>query len=322
MIYNSIGFFILFFFILLLIFSFFIKKHKVYNIILPYDSNFLFLNIFEKILIWFIFFIIILIPFNIWIYQWTKVKKIPTLNIQILFDVSLSMTAKDFNPDRFYVAKNALVEFIKSLDTDYNIWLIAFSWKPFVYMPITDDKKAIISKISHMSMSDFPPTLDFVGTAIWDAILLWKKQLLDYTNNNKKPWVMILITDGDSNKWINPLEAINYDQNMPIFVWAIWNNPTYIVWKDIYGNDVPTSIDFNILREISEKTWWEFKRIENKEDFLDILSKLYSYVKNYEKIQKIQEYTYINFYLKIFFIFLVIIYIIFFVNFFFKKSKT
>jgi len=51
----------------------------------------------------------------------------PTLNIEILFDVSLSMTAKDFTPDRFNVAKDSLIEFVKSLDTNYNIGLITFS---------------------------------------------------------------------------------------------------------------------------------------------------------------------------------------------------
>jgi hypothetical protein len=49
------------------------------------------------------------------------VKKVPTLNIEVLFDVSLSMTAKDLKPDRFDVAKESLINFIQSLDTNYNI---------------------------------------------------------------------------------------------------------------------------------------------------------------------------------------------------------
>lgn len=314
MAYNSIWFIVLWIFIVLFVASFFVRKYKVYNIILPYKGNFLFLDIFQKSLVWLIFFIIVLIPFNIWIYQWTKIKKVPTLNIQILFDVSLSMTAKDFKPDRFHTAKDSLVEFIKSLDTNYNIWFIAFSWKPFVYMPITDNKKAIIHKISSMSMADFPPTLDFVWTAIGDAILLWKKQLLNYTNDNKKPWVIILITDGDSNKWIDPFKAIEYEEDIPIFVWAIWKGDTFIVWQDRYGNDVPTSIDVETLGKIAEQTWWEFKKLKEREDFLEILSNLYSYVKDYERIEKIQQYTYINFYLKLVLSVLLIIYIIFFLR--------
>ena len=314
MLYDKNWFIFLWVFIILFVLNFLLKKYKVYNMILPYKGSFLFLDIFQKFLIWLIFLIIVLIPFNIWIYQWTKIKKVPTLNIEIIFDVSLSMTAKDFTPDRFNVAKNSLIEFIKSLDTNYNIGLITFSWKPFVYMPISDDKKAMVQKISSMNMSDFPPTLDFVWTAIWDAILLWKKQLLDYTNNNKTPWVMILITDWDSNKWIDPLKAIKYNENIPIFVGAIWKKWTYIVWKDIYGNSVPTSIDIETLQKIAHITWWRFKRLESKEDFLDILWKLYYYVKNYEKVEKIQEYSYINFYLEIILLILLVVYIIFFLR--------
>ncbi len=319
MTYNSFWFIVLWIFIVLFIASFFVRKYKIYNIILPYKGNFLVLDLLWKLLVSLIFFIIVLIPFNIWIYQWTKIKKVPTLNIQVLFDVSLSMTAKDFKPDRFHTAKDSLVNFINSLDTNYNIWLIWFSWKPFVYMPITDNQKALTHKISTMSMADFPPTLDFVWTAIWDAILLWKKQLLNYTQDNQKPWVIVLITDWDSNKWTDPLKAIEYEEDIPIFVWAIWKGDTFIVGQDRYWNDVPTSIDTTTLKQIADETWWEFKKLQEKEDFLEILSSLYSYIKEYEKIEKIQEYTYINFYLKIILIFLLLAYIIFFINFNIKK---
>jgi Ca-activated chloride channel family protein len=234
-----------------------------------------------------------------------------------LFDVSLSMTAKDIKPDRFSVAKQSLIEFINSLDTDYNIWMITFSWKPFVYIPISNDKKTVIRKIKNMLMSDFPPTLDFVWTAIGDAILLWTNQLLNYTKNSKQPWVIILLTDWDSNKWINPDQAIKYakEKKIPIFVWAIWKNYKYIVWEDIFWNDVPTSIDLSLLKKIAQETWWEFKKIENKEDFIQILSKLYSYVKTYEQIKQIKIYSYINYYLKRILLILLLIYWIFFVRF-------
>jgi Ca-activated chloride channel family protein len=49
------------------------------------------------------------------------------LNIEVLLDVSLSMTAKDIKPDRFTAVKNALIEFVKSLGTNYNIGLVIFS---------------------------------------------------------------------------------------------------------------------------------------------------------------------------------------------------
>ena len=317
MVYNVFGFYFLFFFLFVLISLFLIKTYKWINIILPKYWNYWLVSVFYNFIKYFIILVILVIPFNIWIYQWTEIKKISTLNIEVLFDVSLSMTAKDLKPDRFDVAKESLINFISSLDTNYNIWLITFSWKPFVYSPLTDDKKAIIWRIKHMSMADFPPTMDFVWTAIWDAILLWSKQLLDFSRKNNKPWVMVLFTDGDSNKWIKPLDAVKQIKKLeiPIYVWAIWKNDKYIVWKDIYWNNVPTSIDLDTLKSIAKHTWWEFKKIESKWDFLDILRKLHSYVKNYEQVKKISEYTYINYYLEWILLILLWLFLLLFIRF-------
>ncbi len=317
MTYNTNWFYFLWLLILVFCVWFYLKKYKVINLILPKKWNYWLLAVFQKILIFLIMLIICIIPFNLWIYQWTKIKKVSTLNIEVLFDVSLSMTAKDIKPDRFDVAKNALINFIKNLDTNYNIWLITFSGKPLVYSPMTNDKKALIWKIKNMSMADFPPTMDFVGTAIWDAILLGANQLVEFTKQNNKPWVMILLTDGDSNKWIKPLIAVKNIKKLkiPIYVGAIWKDYRYIVWEDIYGSDVPTSINLKVLKEIAKQTWWEFKKLESKWDFLEILWKLYNYVKNYEQIKKIAEYTYLNYYLKWILLILLTIYWLTFIRF-------
>ena len=317
MVYNKFWFLFLLIFGLVLLASYILKPKKYFPIILPYKGSYWFLSFFQKALLWIIVFIIFLIPFNIWIYQWVKIEKIPTLNIEVLFDVSLSMTAKDILPDRFTVAKQSLIEFVDSLDSTYNIWMITFSGIPFVYIPITDDKKALIWKISHMSMADFPPTLNFVWTAIWDAILLGTDQLLKYTHKQKQPWVLVLLTDWDSNKWIKVEDAIKYAKkyDIPIFVWAIWKDTRYLVWEDIYGNKVPTSINFKLLQKVAKETWWEYQRIQSKEDFIKILSKLRKYVKNYEQIKKEYQYMYLNYYFYWILLVLLVIYGILFVRF-------
>lgn len=316
---NWLKFSLLFLVIFLL--GFFFRKYKVINIILPKKWNYGLLSVFQKIIMFLMLIIILIIPLNIWFFQWIKIVKKSTLNIEVLFDVSLSMTAKDLKPNRFEVAKQSLVNFIKNLDTDYNIWLITFSWRPFVYMPITNSNKAMVWKISHMKFSDFPPTMDFVWTAIWDALLLWMKELVDYSKLSKKPWVIILFTDGDSNKWVPVKTAIKNLKKVwiPVYVWAIWKQWRIIIWQDIYWDDVPTSIDLNMLENIAKQTWWEFKKIENKDDFLEILSKLYSYVKNFEQVKKERQYLFINFYLSIILIILLFIYFWLFVRFNFKK---
>ena len=317
MIYNSWG--ILVSGVLLAVFFigyFFLKKYKVVKVIFPYKWNYAFLSLFQKVLVVLILVLSLLLPLNIWIYQWSKIEKVPTLNIEVLLDVSLSMTSKDIKPDRFTAVKNALVEFVKSLSTNYNIWLIVFSWKPLVRIPFSDAKKALIWKISHLSMANFPPTLDFVGTAIGDAILLGSDQLLKYTHKEVQPGVLLLLTDGDSNKWVKVEDAVKFAKmhQIPIFVGAIWKDEKYIVWEDVFGNMVPTSINLKMLKDIAESTSGEFMQIRSKQDLLNILGKLRQYVKNYEVLKKIPQYTYINYYVAWILMFLLILYGVLFIK--------
>jgi len=317
MIYNKFWFVFLWFFLVVLVISYLLKPKKYFPIILPLKGSYAILSFFQKFLLFLIVLIVALIPFNIWIYQWIKIQKVPTLNIEVLFDVSLSMTAKDMQPDRFTLAKQSLIEFINSLDSNYNIWMITFSGIPFVYIPISDDKKALIWKISHMSMADFPPTLNFVWTAIWDAILLWVDQLVKYTHKKIQPWVLLLLTDGDSNKWVKVQDAIKYakQHKIPIFVWAIWKDTKYIVGEDVYWNQVPTSINFELLKKIAKETWWAYQRIQSKEDFIKILSKLSNYVKTYEQVKKEYQYMYLNYYFYWILFVLLVLYLVLFVRF-------
>jgi len=313
MTYSFSGFYYLLVFSLVILVSIFLlKKYKKLPLILPQKGRFFFFNLLQKVIIFSIILLIFLIPFNLWIYQWTKIEKIPTLNIEILFDVSLSMTAKDIKPDRFTAAKTSLVNLIKSLDTNYNIWMVVFSWKPLVYIPFTNSKKALTWKISHMSMADFPPTLDFVWTAIWDAILLGSDQLLKYTHKETKPWVLLLLTDWDSNKWVKVSDAVKFAKyhKIPIFVWAIWKDKSYIVWKTIYWTNVPTTINLKMLKDIALSTSWEYQKIETSEDFVNILSKLASYVKNYEQVKYFNNYLYLNYYFYWLLLILVLVYLI------------
>ena len=310
-IFVSLGLLIFF-----LIWYFVLRKYKVVPLVFPYEWNFALLSLFQKFLIFLILIISLILPLNIGIYQWIQIKKVPTLNIEVLFDVSLSMTAKDIKPDRFIATRNALIEFVKSLWVNYNIGLIVFSGKPVVWIPFSDAKKALIWKISHISMADFPPTLDFVWTAIGDVILLGSNQLVKFTGKQKHPWVLMLLTDWDSNKWIKVEDAIKYAQvhKIPIFVWAIWKDKYYTVGKDIYWNKVPTSINLKMLENIAKSTSGEYMHIQSKQDLLNILWKLRQYVKNYEITKQIIQYTYINYYLACILLILLILYGLLFIK--------
>ena len=113
----------------------------------------------------------VLLPLQIGWLQGRSVEVAKNLDIQVLFDVSLSMTADDIQPNRFDAAKSSLIAMAQEL-TGYNMSIIFFSGKAFVGIPFTTDTQAVQGNLSHVSLNDFPPTLDFVGTAIGDALVL------------------------------------------------------------------------------------------------------------------------------------------------------
>jgi len=143
---------------------------------------------------------VLLLPLDLQFVSDKKLIAQKILPVQIIFDVSISMAADDIKPSRYDAAKTALLTLIQKLD-GYNISLIAFSGIPLIYIPFSTDTQATISKFQDTSLGDFPPTEDFVGTAIGDALLLAINNLDKIRLQDKEyPGIIILITDGDSNK--------------------------------------------------------------------------------------------------------------------------
>lgn len=218
---------------------------------------------------------IVLLPLRISIVTDKHVVVEKNLPIQILLDVSLSMSANDIAPSRFVAAKKSLISLAQKLD-GYYISLIAFSWKPFVYMPFSSSSSAIVTKLSAMNLGDFPPVKDFLWTAIGDALLLAANNLQQFTQQETyKPWIVILITDGDSNIGYDPLQVIAYYQktHVPLYVLGV-GQENYLIGRDSRDDDVTTNINLPLLQKLSDKTWGKFYRVLWDQSFNQFLIEL------------------------------------------------
>ena len=96
-----------------------------------------------NILLWLLVVSVVLLPLRISLISDKQVVVEKNLPIQIILDVSLSMAANDLQPSRFVAAKTSLISLIKQLD-GYQISLITFSWKPFVYIPFSSSSWATL----------------------------------------------------------------------------------------------------------------------------------------------------------------------------------
>ncbi len=232
---------------------------------------------------------VVLLPLRISFVSDTHVVTEKNLPIQIVLDVSLSMAANDIQPSRFDAAKHSLISLVQQLD-GYYISLITFSWKPFVFVPFSSSSSAIVQKLHAMNLGDFPPVPEFLWTAIGDALLLGVNNLQQFVDQETyKPWIVILITDGDSNIGFDPAQVIKYYQkvHVPIFVLGVWQ-ADFVVGLDTWNDKVTTTINLWLLQQLADKTWGKFSRVLGKQSFDEFFSELLETIETQQQ-QKIQN---------------------------------
>lgn len=140
-------------------------------------------------------------------------NKIKVNDIFFVVDVSRSMLANDFSPNRLEVAKEKIRDFVKLRPTD-RIGIIMFSEKAFTLLPLSTDLE-LISRI----IGDIKVGFLGSGTNIGDALALAVARGAQSLTENK---VIILLTDGVSNVGtMTPLQAAEEAKNNGIKTYTI-----------------------------------------------------------------------------------------------------
>lgn len=112
--------------------------------------------------------------------------------IMICLDVSNSMLAQDYSPDRLSRAKLAISRLVDKLDGD-RIGLVIFAGSSFVQLPITADYVSAKMFLSNIDTQSVPVQ----GTAIGDAILTAAKS---FSAQSEKSRAIVVITDGENHE--------------------------------------------------------------------------------------------------------------------------
>ncbi|MDX9930580.1 MAG: VWA domain-containing protein, partial [Bacteroidales bacterium] len=121
------------------------------------------------------------------------------IDIMLAIDISGSMLARDFNPDRIEAAKNVATEFISGRPYD-RMGLVVFSGESFTQCPLTTDHATLINLLREIKSGMIED-----GTAIGMGIATAVNRLKDSEAKSK---VIILLTDGVNNRGeIDPLTA-------------------------------------------------------------------------------------------------------------------
>ena len=181
-------------------------------------------------------------------------SEIEVNDIMFVVDLSRSMLAEDFKPNRLESAKKKMTEFV-SLRPKDRIGIVIFSEKPFTLLPFTTDLKLVKKVIEEIEIGILGS-----GTNIGDALGLAVARSAASETKNK---IIILLTDGVSNMGnLSPIGAAEYAKKMRVKVYTIGigsdKNAKIPVANGIFGKRyqiIPGgSIDVKTLKEIAKIT--------------------------------------------------------------------
>ena len=209
----------------------------------------------------------------------TKMDKIDTEGIDIVLamDVSTSMLARDFTPDRISAAKDIAIEFISQRPSD-RMGIVVFAWESYTQCPLTTDRATLINL-----MKEIETGLIEDGTAIGNGLATAVARM---QNSDAKSRVVILLTDGVNNSGeITPQTAADIAKTYGIRVYTIGVGangtapyPVMTPWG-VQMQNVEVEIDENLLKNIAETTGGRYFRATDNTK----LSEIYSEINKMEK---------------------------------------
>lgn len=232
-----------------------------------------------------------------------KPQKFSPSNIEVndiilCIDVSRSMLAEDIKPNRLEVAKEKIRQFARLRPTD-RISVVIFSEKVFTLLPLTTDPSLVDQVLSEISIGYLGS-----GTNIGDGLALSVARAVNSETKNK---VIILLTDGVANVGtLTPLQAAEEAKKFGIKVYTIGlgtdDDAKIPVGNGIFGTQyqlIPGgSIDYKVLKEISEMTGGKFYPAKSEQALKEILDDIQNLEKteikvNHQIVYDEQYYSYL-----------------------------
>ncbi len=217
-----------------------------------------------------------------------KLQNITTegIDIMISLDISGSMQAMDFKPNRLEAAKEVAIDFINGRPND-RMGLVIFASESFTQCPLTVDHTVL----SNLFRDVYIGMLED-GTAIGMGLATAVNRLKDSDSKSK---VIILLSDGENNAGsIAPLTAAEIARTFGIRVYTVGvgtvgTAPVPI--NTVFGQQiqqVEVKIDEAMLSEIAKITGGQYFRATNRA----ALENIYKEIDEMEKIKiEVQEYT-------------------------------
>jgi Ca-activated chloride channel homolog len=211
------------------------------------------------------------------------------IDIMLCLDISGSMLAQDFTPNRMEAAKNVAAEFIDNRPTD-RIGLVIFSGESFTMCPLTTDRTVLKTQLYNVQSGLLED-----GTAIGSGLATGVDRL---RNSPSKSKVIILLTDGENNGGlIDPNTAKEIAKSVGVRVYTIGmgtegyapvpvQTPGGIVMQREKVN-----IDEKLLTQIATETGGKYYRAKDNESLKNIYEEIDRLERSKIEVTATRRYT-------------------------------
>jgi Ca-activated chloride channel family protein len=209
------------------------------------------------------------------------------IDIVMALDLSSSMLARDFEPNRLDASKNLAMEFITGRPND-RIGLVVFAGESFTQCPLTTDHAVVLNLFK-----DLKSGLVEDGTAIGMGLATSVSRLKDSKATSK---VIILLTDGINNAGeISPMTAAEIAQTFNIRIYTIgvgsMGTAPYPVQTPFglrYQN-MKVEIDEDVLQQVAESTGGSYFRATDNNKLREIYARIDEMEKSKMEVKKYRK---------------------------------
>lgn len=211
------------------------------------------------------------------------------IDITLVLDISGSMLAEDFQPNRLEAAKKVAIEFLENRVSD-RIGLVIFAGESFTQCPLTTDYqvlKDLITKVKTGMLED--------GTAIGEGIANGVNRMRASKSKSK---VMILLTDGVNNRGaIDPATAAQIAQTFGIRIYTVGvgtrglaNYPVQTPFGTQYQK-MEVDIDEKMLKQVASLTDGMYYRATGNQKLREIYQEIDTLEKSKIEVKEFRRYT-------------------------------
>ena len=193
------------------------------------------------------------------------------IDIVLALDLSSSMKASDFQPNRLEASKEMAARFVDRRPDD-RIGLVIFAGESFTYSPLTTDHKTVKQYISTLAFGMIDDKTA-IGMGLASAVNCLK-------NSESKSKIIVFLTDGENtvNSYIKPITAADIAKELDIKVYTIG-----VGSRQTFGGlfSMNSSVDEKLLTQIADVTGGQYFRATNEV----VLDKIYEQIDLLEKTE-------------------------------------